>query len=506
MNQQIRELIGRLSEYWKQLEPHQRRNLMIAGIFFVITVALLSWFAFRPNYVAVYSNLEANAAGEIVAKLDEMKIPNQVQGTSVLVPEQYADRARVQLAMNNLPQTGYIDFGIFNQQSVIGMTENEFNVKYLNALQGSIANTIRSVQGIQDAQVHIVMQDQTLFLKPDRQDAKASVLLKVAPGVKLTHEQVLGIRQLVSGSVQGLKPENITIIDQNGVRLLEDGEQPNNQTGPGADKELQVRKQIRQDYEQKIRNALERMYGYGNVEVIVNPEVSFDKVQRTDEQYASPIQGSDQGIVRSEQRTSESTQNTAAPVTGPAGNATNNVNSQTKSATGSNSSTDKRTQTTNYEINKSIIQTAGQAFTVKKVSVSVLLNGTVNNQQKQDITNLVATAIGYKNDGTNNTDITVMGSTFQAPQNPFQPAWYQNPWAIGGIVAGLLLLGGGAYVIARRRRAASEEEDLQPVPVSQVPVLPEETSQQRMRKQLEKMVNQKPEEFTNLLRTWLAEE
>ncbi|GAX91446.1 flagellar basal-body MS-ring/collar protein FliF [Effusibacillus lacus] len=512
MNQRIRELMERATGYWKQLEVHQRRNLVIAGVFFVLTVALLSWFAFRPNYVAVYSNLEPGTAGEIVAKLDEMKIPNRIQGTSVLVPEEHADKARVQLAMNNLPNSGHIDFGIFNEQSIVGMTENEFAVKYQNALQGSIANTIRSIKGIQDARVHIVMPERRLFIQQDMQDAKASVFLNLAPGASLSQEQVQGIQQLVAGSVKGLKTENITIVDQNGVRLAEDSKLPNGQlNGAVATKELEVRKMIQQDFEKRIRNALEKMFGFGNVEVLVNPEVSFDKVNSQAEIY-TPVEGNgSNGIKRSEQTTTKSSENT--PVQGGAPgtpNPANNPQAQPnlKAAGGQASNSEESSRTTNWEVNKEIVQRVGQAFEIKKMSVSVLVNGQINNQQKQDITNLVATAIGYKNDGSNNTDITVMGTVFQVPPNPFTRQWYENPWVIGGIAAGLLLLGGGVLMIARRRREDEDAQvvDVKPVPVTALEISQEETSQQRMKKQLEKMVKQKPEDFVNLLRTWLAEE
>lgn len=503
MNQQIRAFLERLTGYWKQMQPHQRRNIVLGGVFFLLAVALLSWLAFRPNYVAVYSNLEPGTAGEIVTNLDEMKIPNKIQGNSVLVPEEYADRARVQLAMNNLPKSGHIDFGIFNDKSIVGMTEQEFDVKYLTALQGSIENTIRSIKGVNDARVHIVMEQQKLFVQQPLQDAKASVLLQLAPGSQLSQEQVIGIQQLVAGSVRGLKPENITILDQNGVRL--EDQAGNGFANSSGSNEMEVRKQIEKDFQNRIRNALEKLVGYGNVEVLVNADVSFDKVQSTKEIYTPPIQGSDLGIPRSEQRTSENYENTPA-AGGAAGNNTNNVNAQTKAATGTTSSGEKRSSITNFEINKEIVQRVGQPFEIRKVSVSVLVNGQINNQQKQDITNWVATAIGYKNDGTNNTDITVMASTFQAPANPFSKPWYQNAWVIGGIAIGLLLLGGGAYAIARRRKK-NEDEDMMPVPVDALPNIPtEETSQQKIKRELDKLVDKKPEDFVNLLRSWLAEE
>lgn len=508
MNQQIRELLERLSGYWKQLEARQRRNVIIAGVFFVLSVSLLSWFAFRPNYVVVYSNLEAGTAGEIVTKLDEMKVPYKLQGNTILVPEQQADNARVQLAMNNLPKTGKIDFGIFNQSSIVGMTDKEFDVKYMTALQGSIANTVRSIKGIDDADVHIVMPEQKMFVEQSLQDAKASVFLKLAPGAQLSQQQVLGIQQLVAGSVKSLKPENITIIDQNGNRLLEDSPGPDGQNNLVAVKNMEIRKTIESDYQKKVRNALEKMVGFGNVEVIVNADVSFDKVKSTETNYM-PLQGSDRGVVRSQSDSKESTQN--APATGgAAGNGTNNVNAQTKAATGNTSSSDKSSKTTNYEIDQKVTETVGQPYKINKVSVSVLVNGENNAQQARDIQNWVTTAVGSVNGSTANPvppDVAVMFKPFTQPVDRFSTAWYQNPWLIGGIAAGLLLVGGGAYAIARRRRKAEEAEALIPAPAVPVAAIPEEeNSQQKLKKQLEKLIDKKPEEFVNLLRTWLAEE
>ena len=123
MNQQIKQLFEKLVGYWKSFDGKQRRNLLFVGIFFVLTVALLSWFALRPNYVVLLANQTPASLGEVSTKLDELKIPYQVSSDSISVPEADVNDARMKLAMAGLPQSGASGYGVFDN-SAFGMTEN----------------------------------------------------------------------------------------------------------------------------------------------------------------------------------------------------------------------------------------------------------------------------------------------------------------------------------------------------------------------------------------------
>jgi flagellar M-ring protein FliF len=508
VNQQIKAFLEKLSGRWHQLESRQKRNLALASLFFLLSVGILSWYALRPNYVVVFKDLDDSTSGEVSTKLDELKIPYQLSGNTIKVPEEYADKARVQLAMNGLPKSGNISYNdLFNNGNLGGLTENEFNVKYLAALQGSIANTIKSIDGVKNAQVLLVMPEKKLFVEQSTQDAKASVMLELQPGTSFTPKQVSGIQQLVSHSVPGLKAENVTVVDQKGIRMdgVEDSADGDG-LGAEANRQLQIRHQVEDDMAKRLRNALERMVGVGNVDVVVNADISFDQTKTDETTYSSPIQGSDRGIVVSEQKTQESTE-------GASGNggvvSTDQNLSQSKGQSQNTSSSDKRSQTTNYEVNKKQTETIGQPFKVNRYAVSVLVNGQPNTQTETAIKNYVATVTAGPSDNGKNPNVSVAWSTYQPP-NPFQQqAFYQNPWFIGGAAVGVLLLGGGAYALARRRKEQPSAAPVLDLTVQETPEMPKmeiETEHQKMKKQIEKMAQQRPEEFVQLLRTWLADE
>ncbi|TCP58817.1 flagellar M-ring protein FliF [Tumebacillus sp. BK434] len=507
MNQQFKQLFEKLLGYWKQLEKRQRRNLILVGVFFILTVSLLSWFAFRPNYVVVFANQTPASLGELSQKLDELKIPNQVGSDSISVPEQYQHEATMKLAMEGLPQTGTLGYSVFDKTD-LGMTAKEFDVRYQQAIEGNIANAIRTIKGVQDAKVSVVQAEEKLFVAQEQQNAKASVLLALAPGMQLTNEQVTGIQQLVSHSVKGLVPQNVTIVDQNGTRLVDDAGEALAANGSSSQltKQQQIQIQVEQEATKKIRNALERIVGLNNAAVVVHADVDFNKRSWTDKKLTPPIEGATTGGVISQRESSEETQGTTGG--GAAGQQQNNNNQQqlVNGGQGTQSSS-KKDDTTNFEWNTYVENGATSEYRVQQYTVSVLLNKeSMTPQEREDITNFVSTAIGRKNDGTANDVITVTGKSFVAPANPFETeAFYQQPWFLGAMAAALVLLGGGAYALTRRRKQTDVPVLEAPV-TKEIAVAMEESESQKMKKQLEKLANQKPEEFVNLLRTWLVEE
>ncbi|MGB8954381.1 MAG: flagellar basal-body MS-ring/collar protein FliF [Tumebacillaceae bacterium] len=509
MNQQIKQLIEKLSGYWKNLDGKQRRNLMFVGIFFVLTVALLSWFALRPNYVVLLANQTPASLGEVSTKLDELKVPYQVSSDSISVPEANVNDARMKLAMAGLPQSGASGYGVFDNSS-FGMTENEFNVRYKQAIEGEIKNSIQTLKGVQEARVNVVPEEKKTFVTDQENNAKASIVLLLEPGVKLTDDQIIGIQNLVSHSVRGLSSANVSIVDQNGTRLVdEQGQALAGGLGNGQiSKQQQIQNQVENDVRNRIRNSLERLVGLGNVDVIVHAKLNFEQKKWTEQTLSPPIKGSDTGAVISERNTSEETEGTqgANGVPGQQTNATGTPPTYQQGATGTSSST-KKDNTANYEWNKRVENGESAPYTVDQYTVSVLLDypnfdQTVETQIKQ----FVSTAIGQFNDGSADPQITVANAKFQTPSNPFDTtAFYKQPWFLGVAAAALVLLGGGVYALSRRRKVA-EVPVQEPPRITEVQTVVEESESQKMRKQLEKLASQKPEEFVNLLRTWLVEE
>ncbi|MGZ4134441.1 MAG: flagellar basal-body MS-ring/collar protein FliF, partial [Tumebacillaceae bacterium] len=290
MNQQLKQLFEKLVGYWKQLEKRQKRNLLIVGTFFVLTVALLSWFALRPNYVVVFQNQTPASIGAISQKLDELKIPHQDTDTSISVPEQYKTQAHVQMAMAGLPQTGTGGYGVFDKSS-LGMTQDEFNVRYKQALEGNIQDDIQAFQGVNQAKVNIVMPDKQLFVTEQQNDGKASVVVVLDPGYKLSNEQVNGIQQLVSHSVPGVLPTSVSIVDQNGARLVDDKGEAVADGGTGLTKQQKIQNEVEGALTNKLRDALERLEGLDNVNVIVHADIDFNQTTWTNKTLTSPVPG-----------------------------------------------------------------------------------------------------------------------------------------------------------------------------------------------------------------------
>ncbi|MBL0388908.1 flagellar M-ring protein FliF [Tumebacillus sp. ITR2] len=510
MNQQIKALIEKLTGYWKNLQKHQRRNLIIVAVLFVLTVAFLSWFALRPNYQTVLVNQTPASLGEVTTKLDELKIPYQTSGDNLQVPEQYVDEARMKLAMAGLPNTGTASgYSVFDNQN-LGMTENEFNVRSKQAIETQIQNSILTLKGVKEARVNLVMPEKKLFVSQQEDNAKASVVLLLDTGVKLSADQVTGIQQLVSHSVPGLTPQNISLVDQNGVRLLDESGQPipDGTANPQLTKQQLVQNQVESEAKNRIRDSLERLVGPGNVEVVVHADLNFD--QRTWKTHeVSPMKDSNTGAVVSEHNSSEETTGNSG-ASGVAGTQSTDPGATptAKSADSGASTSSKKDSTINRDWNTYDENGQSAPYQVKTYTVSVLINNEqLVKDREADIRKFVSTAIGANNDGTADAQITVTGGTFQAPANPFTAttSWYKQPWFLGALSAALVLLGGGVYAFSRRRKVA-EVPVLERPRITDVGAVVEETENMKMKKQLEKLAGQKPEEFVNLLRTWLVEE
>ncbi|MBX6394384.1 MAG: flagellar M-ring protein FliF, partial [Alicyclobacillaceae bacterium] len=432
MNQQLRQYIEQIRRRWQELDVKRRRWLIVGASVGLVLLVALSWYALAPRYVVVFENLDAKAAGEVTNKLDELKIPYRTSGGQVLVPEQYADRARMQLAIAGLPKSGYVGYeDLFGNTNIGAMSDNEFNIKTLMALEGSLAKTIRQIDGVEDVQVHLVMPEQHLFVEQPVGEAKASVFLKMAPGAQLGADQVAGIQQLVSHSVKGLKASDVAVIDQNGVRLdhAEDG-----QTAIGsANRQLQIQKEYEQLIADRLQAALQRMLGPGNAVVLVNAKLNFDQVKST-ESDVRPVVGQN-GIPISVQRSSKTATGTnpgGIPGTATAGGAATGA-PPTYQAGGGTGTYEESQQTINYEVSKIVTERVGQPFTVQDLTVSVLVNGQPTPQQIQQIRNYVLTAVGYPNDGTQDQKVTVTAWSFQpSTAQSTIPWWQQYGWLLGG--------------------------------------------------------------------------
>ncbi|MCL6626448.1 MAG: flagellar M-ring protein FliF [Alicyclobacillus shizuokensis] len=493
-----------MSSRWGRLSGRQKRNLVIAAAALTACIAVSAWLVSRPHYVTIMSGLDDKSLGEVQSKLEDLKIPFEINGSSVLVPQRQADEARIQLATAGLPDSGYI--GYSSVSNSFGMTEDQFNIQVLDALQQSLNHTIESIDGVESAQVHIVMPQEQVFVSQPQDTAKASVFVQLGTGVQLSSAQVAGIQQLVAHSVKGLSASNVTVVDQNGVNLSSDSESTTGSVT--ASTELAQRQQLEQDLQQKLTSGLEQIVGPGNVVVMVHANVTFDRVQ-SKSHVVQPVPGQDTGLPSSQQvvRKSDNSQGTGAG--GAAGQSSTNPGLPTYAGNGTGSSTSQSTDdetNTTYDNSYTDTTTVHDPVQINGYDVGVMLNSSsaklppaVLNQVKQFVRNAVGASTGTNAQNS----VSVMKVPFQTQPATAAPAAAWRWWVAA--VAAAVLLAGGVLLWWRRRQneegAEPESVDLPAVEES----LPESlTDEEQIKRQLARLAQQRPEEFANLIRTWLV--
>ncbi|MCL6637751.1 MAG: flagellar M-ring protein FliF [Alicyclobacillus sp.] len=497
---------ARVAPWWEQRSPSQRRNLIIAAGAGVCCLAVVGWLLLRPNYVTVMTGLDDKSLGQVQSKLQDLKIPNKIQGSSVLVPARDADTARVQLAMAGLPKSGYI--GYSSIPNSFAMTQDQFNVQVLDVLQQSLAQTIESIDGVESAQVHIVMPQQQLFVSQPTDQAKASVFVQLGPGVQLSAAQVAGIQQLVAHAVRGLAPADVAVVDQNGVSLSNPATPA--QTGSAsAQAELTLRRQLEQSLTQQLTSGLAQIVGPGNAVVMVHANVTFNQVQQTSHVF-QPAPGQTTGLPNSTQVTRKSTTN-STPAGGVAGQSATNPNLPAYAGTGAsagNVATSETDTVTKYDNSYTDTVTQGDPMQIQGYTVGVFLNSdnaAITPAVVSQIKSFVANAVGMQPGAANNS-ITVATIPFRNQSVQTQRSnWRSVPWweAAGGAAA-LLALAAGVWVWRRRQQAvalqAATAEEVAAISLEELPVSEDE----RIKEELTRFADRKPAEFASLLRTWLA--
>ncbi|WP_110953275.1 flagellar basal-body MS-ring/collar protein FliF [Anaerosinus massiliensis] len=515
-------------QVWNKLGKRQRYTIMGVAALLMITIFGWSyWWGSKPDMVPLFTGMEAKDAGEVAAKLKEMKIPYEPQessrGTAILVQAKDVHNARLELATQGLPR-GQKGFEIFDD-SKLGVTEFQNKVNYLQALQGELTRTIEQLEEVEKARVHIVLPEDSLYKKNEK-PATASIMLKLKPNQQLSKQHIKGIVNLVAHSVQGLQAQNITIVDNAG-KILNDPEDDEKSVGNATLTQLDMTKKVQDRLQKDLQTFLDQVLGEGKAVARVNVELTFD--QRTlDRQVFEPVVD-DSGIVRSSQENAESYNGTSAAPGGPAGT-TSNIPGYV-AANNTQSQYDKKEVTKNFEINESKEKVVAAPGSIKRLTVAVLVDEQMPRNQQDSISRAASSAIGLD---------TGRGDTISVEAVPFsteladrqaredqarldrenQMFWMKV--ALGVLVLAMI----GAFIYMRRRKArlakeAEERAALEALQQAQKEakaneqaaamesldeMSPEEKNRMTERQALEELIKTRPEEVAQLVRTWLSEE
>ncbi len=336
----------------------------------VMGIIFVSNWANRPDYVVLYSDLSPGDSAAVVQRLKTQKIKYEVRGdgtTIAISPPDMVHELRMSLASEGVPKGGSIGFEIFDSAS-LGSTTFVEKLKFLRALQGELERTIGSLDAVQSVRVHITQPEKTVFVKRES-EATASVMLKLRPGGELDQRQIKGIANLVAGSVEGLKYENVTIVDIYG-NMLTKHEHEEEALGIEATR-LQYQREVEHGFVKRVEQMLEKVVGPGKVIARVTADLDFSTNEREEESY-------DPGglVMRSERSIEEGAGSLArGGVPGVVSNLSNDPALLAPTESGKDASS-RREQIKNYEVSKAITKSSAPRGKLTRLSVAVLVDGT----------------------------------------------------------------------------------------------------------------------------------
>lgn len=530
MKETVQKYLHTMKDFWQGRTRKQKISLG-ASIFFVLAIAgLTAFLTSRTSLVPLYSNLSPAETGTIKESLDARGITSEIAdgGKTILVPEESVDSLKVELAAEGIPKSGSIDYSFFSQNAGLGMTDNEFNVLKLEAMQTELAELMKGIEGVNDAKVMINLPEKGIFVNDSAEQASASIVLNTSPGYQFKEEQINSLYHLVAKSVPSLPTDNIVIMNQ----FFEyfDLKNENNSSGATFASQHEIKQQIERDVQRQVQNMLGTLMGHDKVVVSVSADIDFTQENR-EENLVEPVDKENmEGIAISAQRITETFTGNADQEGGvtETGDPADSNGAQYLEGANGNGDYEKVEETINSEVSRIRKEITESPYKVRDLGIQVMVEpptpddpNSLPQERVDDITKILGTIVRTTIDknslATELTDEVIEDKVVVSVQ-PFNgKVTFENnvveklPWWVY-LVGGLLL---AAIVILlllfiRSRKTEVEEEFVMEEKYEQIRV-PDvnkelETESTMKKKQLEKMAKEKPEDFAKLLRTWISEE
>ena len=526
--------VRRVTDTFRSFTPGQKAVTIAAVLALVVGGYFFATWAAKPSYSILFNNLSTKDASAIVESLQKSGTSYELanDGQTILVPQDQVNSLRLSLSGQGLPGDAGTGYALLDQQ---GITTSDFmqHTNYQRALEGELANTIKSIDGVEAATVHLVIPQKDVFAD-DQDQPTASVLVASQASRPLSSQQVQAIVHLVASSVEGLDPTEITVAGADGKILSTGGGAAVGTGGDNGTDSQTVAFQNRMN--SSLQNMLDNVVGPGHAVVTTTAELDFDQTQTTSETYKNDPSLPALSESNSREAYNNSNGSCAGGVLGP-----DNISGPGCTTSSSGPGQYENSQTVrNNAINKTQEVRKSAPGAIKKLNVAVLLDsttaGTVNPAQVQQ---LVSAAAGI--DATRGDTIAVSAMPFdttaaQAAQNALTASTAAEKQAkqmsliktgaLAAVVLALLFLAWRASRRSKKRRGLTTEErkhleDMQAALEQQrlaelnqaIPTQMLETGTEsnvdlearvERQREIEQMVKDEPEEMAVLLRGWLA--
>ncbi|TMU87791.1 flagellar basal body M-ring protein FliF [Bacillus sp. BHET2] len=531
MNESFKKFTEQVKSFWASKTKKQKISMGAIFLISVILISVVSFFATRTTLVPLYSNLSPSETGTIKENLDGRGIPSEISegGSTIMVPNEQVDTLKVELAAEGIPNSGSIDYTFFSQNAGFGMTDNEFNVMKLDAMQTELAQLIKGIEGIQDAKVMINLPEKQVFLNDEVQKASASIVLNTNPGFSIDQKQIKSLYHLVSKSVPDLPTDNIVIMNQF-FEYFDLESQNNSMGGSNFAGQMNIKKEVERDIQRQVQNMLGTLIGFNKVVVSVTTDIDFTQENR-EENIVTPVDEENiEGIAVSAQRITETFSGEGANPGGTAGagdaNEPTNSGVTYGSSSESNGDYERMEETINSEVNRIHKEIVESPYKIRDLGIQVMVEppnpdevNSLPQDRVDDIRQVLSTIVRTSIDKDANPELTeeaiqdkvvVSVQPFNgkvditSEQKPFLPWW---TYVVGGILLVVILLL-VFFLLRSRKKEKLEEFEVEETKPTEIPEIEpkEETEGSIRKKQLERMAKDKPEEFAKLLRTWLTED
>jgi flagellar M-ring protein FliF len=407
---------------------------LLLSLVIIISGAIFFW-AQQDEQVLLFGNLNSDNANAIVQKLDEKNIDYQISngGNAIYVPSDKVHALRLELASYGGGNTDSKGYELFDSQS-LGMTDFMQQVNQKRALEGELQRSINSLTQVKNSRIHLVLQERSPF-EESSVEASASVILTLEPGNRLSNNQTAGIASLISGSVEGLSPNSVVILDQLGNRLSDDADRDSG--GDMGNIQMQIKQKSEAYLTEKGQSMLDRVLGAGNSIVRVSVEHDFQKVMREIDSFDP-----DSRIIISETNSDQTTEDIDREQI----NATDYtpVEYMDEALVIGQNNIESSTQSRNYEVSREkryIEETQGE---ITDITASILLNQKVEQSldgngepvtvpipytedQLNNFRNLLARALGIEADDGGSIEDKIAVSQIEFEYSPYRENIdYQN--------------------------------------------------------------------------------
>jgi flagellar M-ring protein FliF len=515
---QVREkIVG----FWNQYSKTQKWVLTSTAAFLLFAIILITYLFTRTQYELAFQNLDSTDAAAIMQYLDGKKISYQLNdaGTSISVPSASASRVKVDVGSQGLVQNGSIGFAELSaSSSTIGTTDQEFKVKFRNALDGEVQQLLLSKQGISKVKAIVTLPETTVFLNEANKDkATAAVVMTFKPGYRPKQEEIDSYYNLVKSAVPNLSIKDITISSSTGDLT------PSSQLGGGGlggqtyETQFAIQNQFENDLKRNIQQFLNPIVGMDNMVVSVVSSLNFDK-KTTQENLVQPLPNNDnKGIPISTQDSSKTSTGQNGQTGGVTGTGSTDITNYPGGGSSGSSSSEEVSSTVNYEVNRITNNIDYGPFKVKDLSINVGVDAAKMTPAKlAEIQGVLlrSARVLLAESGLDLSDaalaqrVSVLSQSFQGNVVSSGGVSPSVLWLAGAGVLALALLGGGGYIMYRRRKATQEAAEIAAIVPAELPTidLDNVANESQVRKQLESLAKRKPDDFVNLLRTWLVDE